>query len=47
MNSGFYIFKSLKVDLNDKLLTYHRRYKCVERDLLFSMKQVKKDDLIA
>lgn len=38
--------KSLNVDLNDKLLTYHRRYERVEADLLFIMKQVKKDDLI-
>ena len=39
--------KSLTVDLNDKLLTYHRRYERVEADLLFIMEQVEKEDFVA
>ena len=35
------------VDLNDKLLTYHRRYEQVEANLLFIMEQVEKEDFIA
>ena len=39
--------KSLMVDLNDKWLTYYRRYEQVEDNLLFIMEQVEKEDFIA
>lgn len=39
--------KSLMVDLNDKLLSYHRRFERMEADLLFIMEQVEQEEIVA
>ena len=39
--------RSLMVDLNDKLLTYHQRFKRMEADLLFIMEHVESEEKVA
>ena len=39
--------KSLMVDLNDKLLSYHRRFERMEADLLFIIEQVEREEKVA
>ena len=50
MNNCFLLIqqlRSLMVDLNDKLLTYHQRFKRMEADLLFIMEHVESEEKVA